>query len=93
MASKSNRAAASIGQVRIPGPFLTNLDKLFHSLLDRIVENAVGQAFARKSGPMAGIVVLEDLVTAAELLMPQAVPELQNLLKPYETSHARREAS
>lgn len=82
-----------IGEVRIPGSFLYSLDDLWAFMHHRIVNDAAALAFARKSGPDAGVVTRADMIQSAELLMPAAIAELMRTLPLPESKHARRKTA
>jgi hypothetical protein len=93
MASKAKPAPKDLNDVRIPGRFLTDLDSFLNRIHPRILKEAALQAFARKTGPTAGLVTREDLVQATQVLLLAVSVEFEGFLKTRETSHAKKKAS
>ena len=93
MAKKPRPPVNEIGQVRIPGRFLYTLSDFWRSLDRKIIDKAAAKAFARKSGINAGRITTEDMIQAAQEVLPSSVDELQQQLTPKENLHVSRRAS
>jgi len=93
MAAKAKPLPQDIGQVRIPGILLTCLNHFLSSLHQPILNEAAVRAFARKSGSAAGRVTVDDIVQAAQDILPSSLAELAESLQSSETRHARKKAS
>ncbi len=93
MAAKTKPLPEDLNQVRIPGIVLTLLADFLNSLNQPILKEAATRAFARKSGPAAGRVNADDIVQAAQSILPSSLTELAECLQSNETGHDRRKAS
>jgi hypothetical protein len=93
MAAKAKPLPQEIGQVRIPALLLTSLNHFLNSLQRPILNEAAARAFDRKSGPAAGRVTLDDIVQAAQKILPSSLAEVAESLQSCETRHARQKAS
>jgi hypothetical protein len=93
MAAKAKSLPQDIGKVRIPAILLTCVNHFFDSLRQPILGEAVARAFARKSGPAAGRVTVDDIVHAAQNILPSSLAELAESLQSCETRHDRQKAS
>jgi hypothetical protein len=93
MAAKAKPLPQDIGKVRIPAILLTLLADFLSSLKQPILNDAAARAFARKSGPTAGRVNVDDIVQAAQSVLPPSLTELAECLQSSEPRHARQKAS
>lgn len=93
MAVKAKPLPQDIGKVRIPAKLLTRLGYFLNSIHHPIITEAAVRALARKNGPAAGRVNAEDIVQAAQSILPSSLTELAECLQSSETRHARKKAS
>jgi hypothetical protein len=93
MPAKAKPLPQDIGKVRIPAKLLTRLDYFLNALHHPIMSEAAAQAFASKSGSSAGRVKADDILQAAQKMLPSSLTELAECLQSCETRHARKKAS
>lgn len=93
MAARTYPVPTEIGKVLIPTSLLDGIDDFLEFVNRRIMEDAVRRAFARKTGPKAGIVTVADLVQSTRNIAPSIETDLEGILKSCEVGHARKKAS
>jgi hypothetical protein len=93
MAARAKASPEDISQVRVPGKLLAGLSYFLNSLHNPIVREAVGRAHTRKAGPEPKLVNSEDILVAAQTVLPSSLAKLVESLQSYGTRHARRKAS
>ena len=90
MAKKAKPLVSAVGHVRISTECLGALDELAHLISRRVLNEAFQAAAARQPGPSLTRVTAEDLRASVRTVIPSAIADLDNLLKPRETRHAAR---
>ena len=93
MATKKRRPPEKLADVRIPGSLFSSLFYFFNAVQGQLIRDAAVLAFARKTGPNAGVVTPDDLKRAALVLLPSVAASVPDAPEFSETRHARRQTA